>query len=67
MNGRHGERFCVRILKIVEASERVISEARGSSVDEVGALGVIENLLEGAFHCRCGGWDRGQSGREDVN
>ena len=52
----HAERFCVGVLEIIEASERVVSEARGCSVDKVGALGVLKNLLEGTFHCRCGLW-----------
>ena len=41
MNGGHAERFRVGV-EIIEASERVISEARGDSVNEVGALGVLE-------------------------
>jgi hypothetical protein len=60
MNGGHAERFCVGVLEIIEAGERVVSEARGSSVDEVGALGVLKNLLEGTFHCRCGEWIEGK-------
>jgi hypothetical protein len=28
-----------------------LSETRGSSVNEVKALGVFKSLLEGAFHC----------------
>jgi hypothetical protein len=55
MNGGHAERFCVGVLEIIEASERVIGEAGGCSVDEVGALGVLKNLLEGTFHCRLWG------------
>jgi hypothetical protein len=43
----------VRVLKIIETGERVVSETRGSSVNEVGALGVLKDLLEGAFHCVC--------------
>jgi len=57
VNGRHAERFCVGVLEIIEASERVVSEAGGCGVDEVGALWVLKNLLEGTFHCRCGEWD----------
>jgi hypothetical protein len=60
VNGGHAERFCVGVLEIVEAGERVVGEARGSSVDEVGALGVLKNLLEGTFHCRCGDWIEGK-------
>jgi hypothetical protein len=55
MNGGHAKRFCVGVLEIIEASERVVSEARGCSVDKVGALGVLKNLLEGTFHCRLWG------------
>jgi hypothetical protein len=40
----HAERFCVGVLKIIEARKRVVGEARGCSVGEVGALGVPENL-----------------------
>jgi len=52
VNGGHAERFCVGVLEIVEASKRVVGEARGCSIDEVGALGVLKDLLEGTFHCR---------------
>jgi stage III sporulation protein SpoIIIAA len=54
VDGGHAERFCVGVLEIIEAGERVVGEARGCSVDEVGALGVLKDLLEGTFHCRCG-------------
>jgi hypothetical protein len=37
----------VRILEIIKISERVVSETRGSSVDEAGALGVFKSLLKG--------------------
>jgi hypothetical protein len=50
----------VGVLEIVKASKRVVSKARGGSVNEVGALGVLKNLLEGAFHCRCGVWIEGK-------
>jgi hypothetical protein len=67
VNGGHAKRLCVRVLEIIKASERVIGKTRGCGVNEVGALGVLKDLLEGTFHCRCGGVDRGQSGREDVD
>ncbi len=54
VDGGHAKRFCMGVLEIVEASERVVGEARGCSVNKVGALGVLKNLLEGAFHCRGG-------------
>jgi hypothetical protein len=57
VNRGHAERFRVGVLEIVEASERVVGEARGCSIDEVTALGVFKNLLEGTFYCRCGEWD----------
>jgi hypothetical protein len=60
VNGGHAKRFCVGVLEIIEASERVVSEARGCSVDEVGTLGELKNLLEGTFHCRCGGGIEGK-------
>ena len=47
VDGGHAERFCVGVLEIIEAGERVVGEARGCSVDEVGALGVLKDLLEG--------------------
>jgi hypothetical protein len=50
----------VRVLEIIKASERVVSKAGGGSVNEVGALGVLKNLLEGAFHCRYGVWIEGK-------
>ena len=37
VSGGHAERFCVVVLEIIEASERVVGEARGCSVNEVGA------------------------------
>jgi len=43
--------FRVRVLKIVETSEGIVSETRGVGVNEVGALGVLKDLLEGTFHC----------------
>jgi hypothetical protein len=60
VDGGHAEGFCVGVLEIIEASERVVGEARGSCVDEVGALGVLKYLLEGAFHCRCRRWIEGK-------
>jgi hypothetical protein len=60
VNRGHAKRFCVGVLEIIKASERVVSEARGSSVDEDGTLGVLKYLLEGTFHCRCGGWIEGK-------
>ena len=43
--------FGVRVLEIVKTSEGIISETRSVGVNEVGALGVLKDLLEGAFHC----------------
>ena len=54
MKGGHAKCFGVGILEIIEASEGIVGETRGRSVNEVGALGVLKNLLEGAFHCGCG-------------
>ena len=45
MEGGHAKCFGVRILEIIEASEGVVGETRGHSVNEVGALGVLKNLL----------------------
>jgi hypothetical protein len=44
VNGGHTEHFCVGVLEIIEASERVIGEATGCSIDEVGAVGVFKDL-----------------------
>jgi len=43
----------VRTLEIIEASQGIIDETRGCSVNEVGAPGVPKSLLKGAFHCGC--------------
>ena len=40
-----------RILEIVKTRQRVVCEIRRSSVHEIGALGVLKDLLEGTFHC----------------
>ena len=37
------------ILEIIEASQGIVGETRGCSVNEVGAPGVLNDLLEGAF------------------
>jgi hypothetical protein len=60
VNGGHAKHFCVGVLEIIEAGERVVSEARCCSVDEVGALGELKKLLEGTFRCRCGGGIEGK-------
>jgi len=54
MEGGHAECFGVGVLEIVEASQGIVGETRSRSVNEVGALWVLKNLLEGAFHCGCG-------------
>jgi len=60
VNGGHAKCFHVGVLEIVEASKRVVGEARGSSIDKVGALGMLKNLLKGTFHCRYGEWIEGK-------
>ena len=62
MDRGHAKCFRVGVLEIIEASKRVVAEARGGSVDEVGALGVLKNLLEGTFHCVCGIEERSLGG-----
>jgi hypothetical protein len=57
----------VEILGIIEAGEGVVGEARGSSVDEVGALGALKNLLEGTFHCKIWGRIEGKVVVKMVN
>jgi hypothetical protein len=41
----------MRVLEIIKTSEGIVSETRSVGVNEVGALGVLKDLLEGAFHC----------------
>jgi hypothetical protein len=62
VDGRHAKCFRVGVLEIIEASKRVVAEARGGSVDKVGALGVLKDLLEGTFHCVCGLEERSRWG-----
>ena len=45
MEGGHAKCFGVRILEIIETSEGVVNETRGRSVNEVGVLRVLKNLL----------------------
>jgi hypothetical protein len=54
MKGGHAKRLGVRILEIIETSQGIVGETRGCSVNEIGALGVFENLLKGAFHSGSG-------------
>ena len=54
MDGGHAKCFRVRVLEIIEASQGIVGEARGSSINEIGALGMFKDLLEGTFHCGCG-------------
>jgi hypothetical protein len=60
MEGGHAKCFGVGVLEIIEASEGIVGETRGRSVNEVGTLGVLKNLLEWAFHCGCGLWSEGR-------
>jgi hypothetical protein len=60
VDGGHAKRFCVGVLEVFKTSERIVSETRCSGINEVGALGVLEDLLEGAFHSRCGEWIEGK-------
>ena len=41
------------ILEIIKASRGIVGETRSCSVNKVGALGVLKNLLEGVFNCDC--------------
>jgi len=43
--------FRVRVLEVIKTRQGVVGEVGRSSVHEVGALGVLKNLLEGTFHC----------------
>jgi hypothetical protein len=60
VNGGHAKSFCVGVLEVIKTSERIVSETRCSGVNEIGALGVLKDLLEGAFHCRCEEWIEGK-------
>jgi hypothetical protein len=51
MDRGHAKSLRVRVLKIIKTSEGIVSETRSGGVNEVGALGVLKDLLEGAFHC----------------
>ena len=51
MDRGDAESFGVGILEIVKTGEGIISETRSGGVNKVGALGVLKDLLEGAFHC----------------
>ena len=56
----HAKSFCVGVLEVIKTGEGVVSEARCSGVNKIGALGVLKDLLEGAFHSRCGVWIEGK-------
>ena len=51
--GGHSKCFGMGILEIIKTSQGIISETRSCSLNEVGVLGVFENMLERAFHCGC--------------
>ena len=50
----------MRILEIVKASEEIEGKAGHCSVNEVGALEVLKNLVEGGFYCVCMQWGEGR-------
>jgi hypothetical protein len=50
-NGGHAKGFYMGVLEIIEASERIVGEARGCSIDVVGTLG-CSRTCEGTSHCR---------------
>jgi hypothetical protein len=52
---RTRKRFCAEILDVIEASERIVDEVKGQ---EVRALGVVNNLLEGLSIVRVTCWYR---------
>jgi len=47
--GGHAKCFGVGVLEIIEASEGIIGGTECCSVNKVGALGVLKNLLEGTW------------------
>jgi len=50
----------VRILEIVKASKEIEGKASNCSVNEVGALGVLKDLVKGGFYCSCRQWGKGR-------
>ena len=46
----------MRIVEIVKASKEIKGKAGHCSVNEVGALGVLKDLVEGGFYCVCMQW-----------
>ena len=60
MKGGHAKCLGMRVLEIIETSQGIVGEARGRSINEIGALGVVENLLKGAFHSGCRLWNEGR-------
>ena len=47
--GGHAKCFGVGVLEIIEASEGIIGGTKGCSINKVGALGVLKNLLKGTW------------------
>jgi len=50
----------VRILEIVKASKDIKGKASHCSINEVGALGMLKDLVEGGFYCSCRQWGKGR-------
>ena len=48
------------VLEVIKTSERVLSETRCSSINEIGTSEVLKDLYEGAFHSKCGVWIDGK-------
>jgi len=49
MTRGHPNASVLGILEIVEASQGIVGETRGCGINEVGALGVLKDLLEGGL------------------
>ena len=50
----------MRILEIVKASKEIEGKASHCSVNEVGALGMLKDLVKGGFYCGCRQWGKGR-------
>jgi hypothetical protein len=64
VDGGHAKSFCVGVLEVIKTSERIVSETRCSGVNEIGALGVLKDLLEARLGMVDGRWRQLLGGEE---
>ena len=50
----------MRVLEVIEANKATEGKAKHYCVNEVGALGVLKDLLEGGSYCGCRQWGEGR-------